>query len=183
MHRALSHFAHRDAVETAPAALKLASRRGGAVRRSAHRIPRRRRVLWRIPVSAPAPRRPQTASFTRSAPDLNRSDAQDLCPAQGGLQRRPRKTTEDRQRPQNPQQIKGLKRRGRDSNPRWTKPPIPVFETGAFNRSATSPGGRRKLSAMCAPDPGAQRRGAKNAAQADRRSPRPAGRPRPGGGG
>jgi hypothetical protein len=32
-----------------------------------------------------------------------------------------------------------LQRRGRDSNPRWTKPPIPVFETGAFNRSATSP--------------------------------------------
>ncbi len=24
------------------------------------------------------------------------------------------------------------KRRGRDSNPRWTKPPIPVFETGTF---------------------------------------------------
>ena len=32
------------------------------------------------------------------------------------------------------------KRRGGDSNPRWTEPPIPVFETGAFNRSATSPG-------------------------------------------
>src|SRR5579862_5201049 len=34
-------------------------------------------------------------------------------------------------------------RRGRDSNPRWTKPPIPVFETGAFNRSATSPASER----------------------------------------
>ena len=34
-------------------------------------------------------------------------------------------------------------RRGRDSNPRWTEPPIPVFETGAFNRSATSPVGGR----------------------------------------
>ena len=33
----------------------------------------------------------------------------------------------------------GGQRRGRDSNPRWTEPPIPVFETGAFNRSATSP--------------------------------------------
>ena len=36
-------------------------------------------------------------------------------------------------------------RRGRDSNPRWTKPPIPVFETGAFNRSATSPVGPHDL--------------------------------------
>src|SRR5206468_857692 len=32
------------------------------------------------------------------------------------------------------------RRRGGDSNPRWTDTPIPVFETGAFNRSATSPG-------------------------------------------
>jgi hypothetical protein len=23
-----------------------------------------------------------------------------------------------------------IERRGRDSNPRWTEPPIPVFETG-----------------------------------------------------
>ena len=30
-------------------------------------------------------------------------------------------------------------RRGRDSNPRSRLPEIPVFETGAFNHSATSP--------------------------------------------
>src|SRR5436305_3571325 len=36
-------------------------------------------------------------------------------------------------------EIHTAQRRGRDSNPRWTEPPIPVFETGAFNRSATSP--------------------------------------------
>src|SRR5437763_10446423 len=36
-------------------------------------------------------------------------------------------------------------RRGRDSNPRWTEPPIPVFETGAFNRSATSPASIERL--------------------------------------
>jgi hypothetical protein len=34
---------------------------------------------------------------------------------------------------------RSIKRRGGDSNPRWTERPIPVFETGAFNRSATSP--------------------------------------------
>ena len=34
------------------------------------------------------------------------------------------------------------KRRGGDSNPRRTERPLPVFETGAFNRSATSPGRR-----------------------------------------
>jgi hypothetical protein len=33
------------------------------------------------------------------------------------------------------------RRRGRDSNPRRTKPPETVFETAAFNRSATPPGG------------------------------------------
>ena len=38
-----------------------------------------------------------------------------------------------------------LERRGGDSNPRWTETPIPVFETGAFNRSATSPGGSNTL--------------------------------------
>jgi uncharacterized protein YbjQ (UPF0145 family) len=31
-------------------------------------------------------------------------------------------------------------RRGRDSNPRTTKPPLTVFETAAFNHSATPPG-------------------------------------------
>ena len=31
------------------------------------------------------------------------------------------------------------KRRGRDSNPRRTKPPLTVFKTVAFNRSATPP--------------------------------------------
>jgi uncharacterized protein YbjQ (UPF0145 family) len=31
-------------------------------------------------------------------------------------------------------------RRGGDSNPRTTKPPLTVFETAAFNHSATSPG-------------------------------------------
>ena len=60
-----------------------------------------------------------------------------------------------------------IKRRGGDSNPRRTERPLPVFETGAFNRSATSPGaadnklehrraGPRRAS-------GCQRREAKNA--------------------
>ena len=31
------------------------------------------------------------------------------------------------------------KRRGWDSNPRWTKPPTTVFETAPFNHSGTSP--------------------------------------------
>ncbi len=35
-------------------------------------------------------------------------------------------------------------RRGRDSNPRSRLPEIPVFETGAFNHSATSPGYRSR---------------------------------------
>ena len=33
----------------------------------------------------------------------------------------------------------GVKRRGRDLNPRRTKPPETVFETAAFDRSATPP--------------------------------------------
>src|SRR5207249_2225874 len=32
-------------------------------------------------------------------------------------------------------------RRGRDLNPRPTEPPVTVFETAAFDRSATPPGG------------------------------------------
>ena len=36
--------------------------------------------------------------------------------------------------------FRAAQRRGGDSNPRWTKPPITVFETAAFNHSATSPG-------------------------------------------
>jgi hypothetical protein len=39
-----------------------------------------------------------------------------------------------------------IKRRGGDSNPRRTERPLPVFETGAFNRSATSPGLRNPTS-------------------------------------
>ncbi len=34
---------------------------------------------------------------------------------------------------------KGLWRRGWDSNPRGVSRPLPVFKTGAFNRSATLP--------------------------------------------
>ena len=39
-------------------------------------------------------------------------------------------------------------RRGRDSNPRSRLPEIPVFETGAFNHSATSPKVRSDLDAI-----------------------------------
>jgi hypothetical protein len=35
-----------------------------------------------------------------------------------------------------------VKRRGRDLNPRRTKPPETVFETAAFDRSATPPRSR-----------------------------------------
>ena len=57
-------------------------------------------------------------------------------------------------------------RRGGDSNPRWTERPIPVFETGAFNRSATSPVGQRltvvERASPRARAPRRYRRGAKN---------------------
>jgi hypothetical protein len=85
-----------------------------------------------------------------------------------GARRSPAPPTENHRRPPTPQkapQIKGLKRRGRDSNPRWTKPPIPVFETGAFNRSATSPvsGGQVRRPGRGSGAPGYSRRSAKNA--------------------
>jgi integrase len=60
-------------------------------------------------------------------------------PGKGGYERSRAPPTQNHLSPTNPQQTSGKERRGRDSNPRWTKPPIPVFETGAFNRSATSP--------------------------------------------
>src|SRR4051794_12177003 len=40
-------------------------------------------------------------------------------------------------------------RRGRDSNPRGTKRPLPVFKTGAFNRSATPPARSLALGIGC----------------------------------
>ena len=51
----------------------------------------------------------------------------------------PRWKSADRQIPRCIVPVK-LWRRGRDSNPRSRLPEIPVFETGAFNHSATSPG-------------------------------------------
>jgi hypothetical protein len=52
-----------------------------------------------------------------------------------------------------------IQRRGGDSNPRRTERPLPVFETGAFNRSATSPGARNKLDDGTGSRPAAGRRG------------------------
>src|SRR6185437_15241487 len=59
-----------------------------------------------------------------------------------------------------------IKRRGRDLNPRRTKPPETVFETAAFDRSATpprSPHGQRNrvahaISRRLPPEPGSARR-------------------------
>ena len=47
----------------------------------------------------------------------------------------------------NPASAQGFglfKRRGRDLNPRPTEPPVTVFETAAFDRSATPPRGRQR---------------------------------------
>ena len=60
-------------------------------------------------------------------------------------------------------------RRGRDSNPRWTKPPIPVFETGAFNRSATSPVGRQNTLVQRLRSVGLGRRGRGSASLGEER--------------
>src|SRR6185312_1557346 len=49
------------------------------------------------------------------------------------------------------------KRRGRDSNPRTTKPPLTVFETAPFNHSGTPPEGPQKASAWLRRTPGAAR--------------------------
>src|SRR6476660_1075333 len=50
------------------------------------------------------------------------------------------------------QESGGIQRRGGDSNPRWTERPIPVFETGSFNRSATSPVEPQRLARAPRPD-------------------------------
>ena len=73
------------------------------------------------------------------------------------------------------------KRRGRDSNPRRTNPPLTVFETAAFNHSATSPGSatqhtegleRFDLTGLSRGARRARRRGCRAGASSARRAPR-----------
>src|SRR5437016_1168322 len=59
-----------------------------------------------------------------------------------GLKRRARERVEPYEVGRNPAAAMGLRlflRRGRDLNPRRTQRPVTVFETAAFDRSATPP--------------------------------------------